>query len=95
MSRVIDFSKIEVGKQYLYEEGYYMATIVTVIEDTSNNEYYSFVLRIDEWIDGMCKPLEQGYKFNISKRKDNMGCYLLKMSFKKVGSVTEYALKFY
>jgi hypothetical protein len=86
----IDFANIEVNKQYLYEESYYIQANVTILEDNSDDEMFRYKLRVDEWINGEANKLEPGYTFNIAKRKDGMGDYLLKMSFKPVGSLPEY-----
>ena len=94
MNYCLDFSDIKVGKQYLYEEGHYLAILVTILEDTSNREHYNFKLRVDDWIGGLCKPLEEGYKFGVSRVRDKSGYYMLDMTFKEVGKVPEYALRF-
>ena len=86
----IPFSEIKVGEQYLYEESYLMQANVTVIEDVSSNEMYAFVVRVDEWLNGLGRKMEPGHTFTCSKRKDGEGAYLLKISFKPVGSMPEY-----
>lgn len=78
MYQELDLSEVQVGNKYYYQETLYsegrdivvFTAIVDVIEDLSNDEYWSYVLKIDKWIDGLCKELPKDYKLvsNISKR---------------------------
>ena len=86
----IDWVNIKVGKQYLYEESYYIQANVTIIADESDDEMIGFKVRVDEWIGGMMSEKPVGSEFSCSKRRDGEGAYLLKLSFKPVGSSTEY-----
>lgn len=98
MGRELDLSEIQVGNKYYYQETLYsegrdivvFTAIVDVTEDFSNNEHWNFVIKIDQWIDGLCKKLPKGYKFasSISKKMEEN----LKKQVKKLGWHYFYSL---
>jgi hypothetical protein len=90
MFNEIEWDKIEVSQQYMYEEKYYTQAEVTVLEDTSpygDENYKSFKLKVDKAYTG-CKD---GEIFNAGKIIRGEGLYLVSgMKFKPIGSMFEY-----
>lgn len=99
MGRELDLSEVKAGNKYFYQETVYsegldiiaFTAVVDVVGDFSNDEYWNFVLKIDKWIDGLCKELPKSYKFvsSISKQLDEE----LKNHIKKMGWHYFYAIK--
>lgn len=94
--REIPFADVEVGKQYQYEEKYYLAATVTVLskgEEESNADegyaYLAFRLRIDKVIFGHVKV---GDEFIIGGTTNPKLQHYVSSKFKPVGSPTDYVV---
>ena len=61
---------IKVGNQYQYKEDSFIA-MVTIIEDKSDDKYYSFNLRVER----SNYPPPQNGQFDIVNIKDDTGYY--------------------
>lgn len=92
--RVIPFADVEVGKRYQYEEKYYLAATVTVLEkgeeEANAHEgyaYLAFRLRVDEVIFG---GVEAGHEFTIGGTTHPKLQHYVSSTFKPVGSPTDY-----
>lgn len=89
----ISFDDIKVGNKYLYEEKYYWAGDVEVVEDNSDDICYKFKLKVLKVHHGY--GLEAGEDFNIVSAKENnkggMIEALMGMKFLPVGSIPSYS----
>ena len=89
----LDWKTIELGKQYQWEETYYMIANVTVIEKHESDTHEGFKLRVDEWLGGIGLRFKEGDVFNVSRLKDDRSFdYLLKMKFEEVGTMPDYMI---
>lgn len=90
----IKWTDIKVGQQYQYEEKYELQAIVTVVQDTSDDDMIRYALRLDEYVNGTCKmPCGIGETFSVGKTKNPKytNCYLVSnMKFKDVGDIFDY-----
>jgi hypothetical protein len=79
-------SEIKVGDQYQYEETYYCACVVTILEDVCYRNWIGYKVRIDEVLFG---NIDIGDIFNCGydiKSGTAYKCYKIK----PVGSMTDY-----
>jgi hypothetical protein len=87
----INWNDLKVGESYQYEEKYYFQAIVTVTENNTDNEYFSFTVRIKEVVGGtMVSGWKTGDTFRVSHSKDERYDYLRQSKFKELGSLYDY-----
>jgi len=85
----IDWNRIEVGKQYLYEEKYHTQAKVTILENLTKegDNFARYSIRIDEAYRGC----EEGEILTVGKITKGEGLYLVShMKFKTLGSSFDY-----
>jgi hypothetical protein len=87
-------NEIEVGKQYQYEEKYYFAAIVTILEKEVENEeegeYLKLKVRIDRIIGSIIGRIVENKEFEVYGYLTGTRKFYRSWKIKPLGSMTDY-----